>query len=95
EISISELADMSEGYVGADIQALCREAAMMALRENIKPKMTKDEVYEAASRIVLQISHFKKAISRVRPSTSINEMKTYDETARIFSRSSELEENED
>ncbi|WP_445475103.1 CDC48 family AAA ATPase [Methanococcoides methylutens] len=95
EIIISELADMSEGYVGADIEAICREAAMMALRESIKPKMTKDEVYEAASEIVLQRSHFKKAISRVRPSTSVNEMKMYDETARLFSRSSGPEENED
>lgn len=95
EISSSELADMSEGYVGADIEAVCREAAMMALRENIKPKMTKEEAYEAAGRIVLQIPHFKKAISRVRPSTSNSEMEMYVETACMFSRSSGSEENRD
>ncbi|UGV40359.1 CDC48 family AAA ATPase [Methanococcoides orientis] len=95
DISPSELADMTQGYVGADIEAVCREAAMMALRENIKPKMTKEEAYEAAGRIVLQTSHFRKAMSRIRPSTSKSEMEMYVETACMFSRSSGSEENED
>lgn len=93
DISISELADMAEGYVGADIQSVCREAAMMALREKIRPDMTKEEVHEAASGIMLQKSHFRKALSRVRPSTSGSEMELYVETARMFSRSPTSEES--
>ena len=32
------LAEKTDGYVGADIEAVCREAAMLALREDIKTK---------------------------------------------------------
>lgn len=33
---MAELAQRTTGYVGADLSALCREAAMQALRENSK-----------------------------------------------------------
>lgn len=33
---MAELAHRTTGYVGADLSALCREAAMQALRENSK-----------------------------------------------------------
>lgn len=33
---MTELAHRTTGYVGADLSALCREAAMQALRENSK-----------------------------------------------------------
>lgn len=33
---MAELAHRTTGYVGADLSALCREAAMQALRENAK-----------------------------------------------------------
>lgn len=33
DVDIEKLADMTHGYVGADLQSLCREAAMTALRK--------------------------------------------------------------
>lgn len=36
DVDINSLAAKAEGYVGADIEALCREAAMHALRENME-----------------------------------------------------------
>jgi len=33
---INKLAKMTEGYVGADIEAVCREAAIFALRKNFQ-----------------------------------------------------------
>ncbi len=35
DVDLHELARMTENYVGADIEAVCREAAMRALREDI------------------------------------------------------------
>lgn len=35
-VDIAELAQRTTGYVGADLSALCREAAMHAIREKSK-----------------------------------------------------------
>jgi transitional endoplasmic reticulum ATPase len=35
DVSLDELARKAQGYSGADIEAICREAAMNALREDV------------------------------------------------------------
>ncbi|MEM4397369.1 MAG: CDC48 family AAA ATPase, partial [Candidatus Woesearchaeota archaeon] len=57
DVDLEELAKKLEGYVGADIEGICREAAMIALRENIKA----DKIY---------LKHFEEAIKEVSPSVS-------------------------
>lgn len=54
-VSLDELSDKTEGFSGADIEGLCREAAMRALREDIKSK----EVNK---------SHFEQAMKNMSPS---------------------------
>jgi len=41
DVDLKELAKMSEGYTGADIENLTREAGMLAIRENAKKVMMK------------------------------------------------------
>ena len=36
DVSLDEMADKTEGYTGADLEAICREAGMYSLRENIE-----------------------------------------------------------
>jgi len=55
DIDIKDLAKNTEGYVGADIESICREAAIFALREDIEAKEITAE-------------HFKKALEKVKPS---------------------------
>ena len=56
-VNIEEIASNTEGYTGADIESLAREAAMLALRENIDTdKVTK--------------KHFDKAMEKIMPSVS-------------------------
>ena len=53
-VSFNVLARKTEGYSGADLEALCREAGMNALRENIGAKTVDKE-------------NFEKALTAVRP----------------------------
>ncbi len=67
EVDIRELARRTEGYVGADIEAICREAAILALRECIKPGMEREDVKREALEIRIKNEHFEKAFNIVRP----------------------------
>ena len=55
DVNISELAELSEGYVGSDLESLCREAGMLAMREDF------DHV---------EMRHFEEALQKIRPTAS-------------------------
>jgi len=51
-VDLKDLVDNTEGFSGADIESLCREAAMAALRENMKSKeVTKQNFEEALKKV--------------------------------------------
>ena len=50
DINLKTMAQKTAGYSGADIEAMCREAGMLALRENIKAKEVKKKFFEQAMR---------------------------------------------
>jgi transitional endoplasmic reticulum ATPase len=59
---IDDLASKMDNYTGADIEAVCREAALIAMREEKKTVSKK---------------HFEQAIDRVRPSVNEDMMQYY------------------
>jgi len=63
-VDIKFLAEKTEGYVGADLENLVREAAMLALRKDIKAKQV--------SKI-----HFDEAMKKVKPSVSKGDIEKY------------------
>jgi transitional endoplasmic reticulum ATPase len=65
-VDLAPLADKTSGYSGADIEAVCREAALIALRDNIKADKVTDE-------------HFKQALKKIKPSVSKDDIKRYEE----------------
>jgi transitional endoplasmic reticulum ATPase len=71
EVSLEELAKKTEGYVGADIEAVCREAAIFALRENISSKE-------------VTMKHFNKAMNKVTPSVTEEIEKAYEDLKDHF-----------
>jgi len=71
DVSIDELADITEGYVGSDIAALCREAAMLALRENIESKQ-------------VEMRHFREVLKKVKPTIDESIMSYYERIKERF-----------
>ncbi|MHA2393578.1 MAG: CDC48 family AAA ATPase [Promethearchaeota archaeon] len=47
-LNIKKLIDLTDGFSGADIETWCREAAMIALRENIRARKVTFEHFEEA-----------------------------------------------
>jgi transitional endoplasmic reticulum ATPase len=64
DVNIKELADICENYSGADLEALCREAAMIAVRENINTKK-------------VAAKHFNEAMKSIRASITPDIIKFY------------------
>ncbi|MEK6951216.1 MAG: CDC48 family AAA ATPase [Nanoarchaeota archaeon] len=72
EVNAEKLAAQLEGYVGADIEGLCREAAMIALREDMKAKE-------------ITLSHFEEALKVVKPSVDKEVEGAYKDLENYFS----------
>jgi transitional endoplasmic reticulum ATPase len=64
-VDLDELAQKTDGFVGADIESLCREAGILALRESMDAEKVKME-------------HFEKALSKARPSVDEDTIKFYE-----------------
>jgi len=69
DVNLEELARKTEGYSGADIAAVCREAALIALREEFKVKP-------------VEMRHFLEALKTVPPSIGKEEIEMYERMAR-------------
>ncbi len=62
EIDLNDLVRKTEGYSGADIEGICREAALIALRENLKADtVTADDFEKALKKIKPSIPEFEAA----------------------------------
>jgi len=64
-VNLEEIADKTDGFVGADLESLCREAGIVALREDMNAsKVTK--------------KHFDSAMGKARPSVDEDTIKFYE-----------------
>lgn len=71
EVDLKELSAHTHGFVGADIEALAKEAAMLALRE-ILPDIDLDLEQippEILDKLEVKEEHFNKALREMNPST--------------------------
>ena len=71
DIDIEKLAEKTGGYVGSDIESVCREAALLALREDINTDKITNK-------------HFEQALKKVKPSISKEALKTYQEMEETY-----------
>ncbi len=69
EIDLNLIAEKTHGFVGADIKSLCKEAAMLAIRE-ILPNIDLDKPIpeEILNKLIIKMTHFITALNSIEPS---------------------------
>ena len=70
DVNLERIAEITHGFVGADLEALCREAAMTTLRK-IMPKIEFEAdyiPYELLSELEVTMDDFLEALKEVEPS---------------------------
>jgi transitional endoplasmic reticulum ATPase len=92
-IDLSELARRTDGYVGADIEAVCREAAMAATREFVN-SVSKEEMDESIGNVRISEDHFERALDEVSPSVTQQVRERYEEIEERFDTSETVPEDE-
>ncbi len=70
DVDLDEIANITHGYVGADLAALCRESAMHTLRGVLSEiDFTKREIpYEIISKLTIAKENFMNAFREIEPS---------------------------
>jgi len=84
DMDVEELAKRTDGYVGADIEAIVKEAVMSALREFITSGISEEHVNKATKNIVIKKEHFEVAIKSVRPTVTPEAQEEFEGKAEDF-----------
>ncbi len=71
DVKLNQLAKETDGFTGADLEALTREAGMIALRENLDAD-------------IVNKNHFEKAKKKVQPSVTKQSLVTYEKIEEQF-----------
>ena len=74
DVDLKEIAKKTNGYTGADLEAVVREAAMVSLRESIESKEVKN-------------AHFEEALKKNQPSVTKQTLEVYKKIEDNFLKS--------
>ncbi|MHA1850092.1 MAG: AAA family ATPase, partial [Candidatus Thorarchaeota archaeon] len=78
DVDISKLVEATEYYVGGDIEAICREAGMRALREDMEID-------------IVSAKHFEAALKDVHASTTKEMLERFRKLDQILRRATETD----
>lgn len=85
DVSLEQLADLSEGYTGADISSMSSAAVMLALRKHILKYPAPDEAEKHAKELKLHLQEFEEAMKKIRPLSS-QELTMYKRISEEFGK---------
>jgi len=71
DVTLREIAEITDGYVGSDLESITREAAIEALRED-----------EEAD--IVEMRHFRQAMENVRPTITDDILDYYEQIEEEF-----------
>ncbi|CAF0777094.1 unnamed protein product [Brachionus calyciflorus] len=86
DVDLNEIAQKLDGYSGADITMVCRDASMMAMRLKIEgltieqiQTMSKDDL-----NLPTKMNDFMHVLTRINPSVSKNDLQRYEQWMKEF-----------
>ena len=86
DVALDDIARRTEKYTGAELAAVCNEAAMLALRETATQLPSLDEA--ALKEVRITKAHFEAALRRVQPRTG--DFAAYQNLASEYGRDKEI-----
>ncbi|MFQ6105537.1 MAG: CDC48 family AAA ATPase, partial [Candidatus Hydrothermarchaeaceae archaeon] len=78
-VDLRKLVKETDGFSGADIEGLCREAAMIAIRETLERK---GKLENKLKEKTVTSKHFSEALKKIRPSITKETMQLYSDFLR-------------
>jgi transitional endoplasmic reticulum ATPase len=85
DVNLQQLADLSEGYTGADISSMSSAAVMLALRKHILKYPNPYEAEKFARELKLHMQEFEEAMKKIRPLSS-QELTMYKRISEEFGK---------
>ncbi|MFC3958464.1 CDC48 family AAA ATPase [Halovivax cerinus] len=92
-IDLDWLAAETQGYVGADIEAVAREASMAATREFIN-SVDPEEMADTLGNVRISKDHFEHALEEVSPSVTPETKERYEEIEEQFDTAEPAQEKD-
>jgi len=83
DVTLQNLADITEGYTGADIALFVSAAALIALKEHISKYPNPEEADKKSIEMKVFIKHFEESMQKIRP-LSPQELEWYKKTTEQF-----------
>jgi transitional endoplasmic reticulum ATPase len=83
DVNLLNLADITEGYTGADIALFVSAAALIALEEHISKYPNPEEADKKSIEMKLFMKHFEESMQKIRP-LSPQELEVYKKTTEQF-----------
>jgi len=83
DVNLLNLADITEGYTGADIALFVSAAALIALEEHISKYPNPEEADKNANDMKLFMKHFEESMQKIRP-LSPQELEVYKKITEQF-----------
>jgi transitional endoplasmic reticulum ATPase len=96
DVDLETLARRTEGYVGADLEAVAREAALAATREFIRSMddATVENVEGSVGNVRITMDHFEDAMEEVNASVTEETRQRYDDIEERFNSGESPEDRE-
>jgi transitional endoplasmic reticulum ATPase len=93
DVDLEDLARRTDGYVGADLEALCREASMAATRGFIN-SVEPEDAAQSVENVRVTADHFEEALEEVGASVDEDTRERYEEMEDQFTPGGDPDEPE-